>query len=620
MATSVVKMERRTLVWFFVIIIALTGGLLAANRWSDSSLAPKLGLDLEGGTQIILEPQLATGQQVSPEQVEAARDIIVERIDAAGFSGAEVTTQGEDNIVVSMPGTPSAATKDAIRKSSKMSFRGVLLSEGTQVPLPTETVTAPSGTATDGTTTRTVTATPSGTAPVPTASAGTTAPKAVLPDAYRVADSPTPTGTAPASETATPSSTATQTPSATATDGESVGTGGQDAPGPNDLAWVSDAVKAQFDELNCLAPGALDEIAAADDKPLVTCSADGFEKFVLGPVIVGGDGISDATAGYRVGPQGQTTSEVEIQLSFKGDAADTYAEASARMVGLQSPLNRMAAVLDNRVIVAPQFNEAIPNGQASITGGFTIEDARALAQQLKFGALPISFTQQTETSIGAILGEEQLRLGLLAGLIGFLLVIVYSLFQYRALGLVTIASLVAATVLTYLAITLLGWGYNYRLDMAGVTGLIVAIGITADSFIVYFERIRDEVRDGRPLTSAVEAGWARARRTILAADGVNFLAAVVLYSLASANVRGFAFTLGLTTLIDLLIVIMFTHPVVALLARTKFFGSGHKLSGLDPERLGAKVRYTGRGRFEVDPEPVRKPRPTLTGENEGAVV
>jgi preprotein translocase subunit SecD len=290
------------------------------------------------------------------------------------------------------------------------------------------------------------------------------------------------------------------------------------------------------------------------------------------------------------------------------------------MVTLQSPLNRMAAVLDNRVIVAPSFNEAIPNGQASITGNFTIESARALAQQLKFGALPISFTQQTETSIGAILGEEQLRIGLLAGLVGFLLVILYSLIQSRALGLVTVASLVAATVLTFLTITLLGWAYNYRLDMAGVTGCIVAIGVTADSFIVYFERIRDEVREGRPLTSAVEAGWSRARRTILAADGVNFLAAIVLYGLASANVRGFAFTLGLTTLIDLLIVVMFTHPVVALLARTKFFGGGHRLSGLDPDRLGAKIRYAGRGRVVLDPTPTRPPRPTLTGDNEGAVV
>ena len=615
MATSVVKAERRTLVWFFVLVIALAGGLFAANRLSDAPLAPRLGLDLEGGTQIILQPRLATGQKVTPEQVDAARDIIVERIDAAGFSGAEVTTQGDSNIVVSMPGTPSAATKDAIRKSSQMTFRGVLVAQPTQVPVPTGTATG------TGTPTGTATGTPTGTATsgakptatgVPTASAGTSAPKAVLPGAYRAADTPTPTatGTTPA---------ATPTPSATATT-TAPGTGPAGTPGPNDPAWVTADLQKQFLALDCTKPGVLDNIVATDSKPLVTCSEDGSEKYVLGPVIVGGDGIADASAGYRVNQQGQTTSQVEIQLSFKGDATKTYGEASARMVTLQDPLNRMAAVLDNRVIVAPSFNEAIPNGQASITGSFTIDSARALAQQLKFGALPISFTQQTETSIGAILGEEQLRIGLLAGLVGFLLVILYSLIQYRALGLVTVASLVVATVLTFLTITLLGWAYNYRLDMAGVTGCIVAIGVTADSFIVYFERIRDEVREGRPLASAVEAGWARAKRTILAADGVNFLAAIVLYGLASANVRGFAFTLGLTTLIDLLIVVAFTHPVVALLARTRFFGSGHRLSGLDPDRLGAKVRYVGRGRVVLDPTPDKKARPTLTGENEGAVV
>ena len=216
---------------------------------------------------------------------------------------------------------------------------------------------------------------------------------------------------------------------------------------------------------------------------------------------------------------------------------------------------------------------------------------------MKFGALPISFDLQTRTQISPTLGEEQLRLGLIAGLVGLLLVVGYSLLQYRALGLVTVASIVVAAVLTYLVITLLGWTQNYRLDMAGVTGLIVAIGVTADSFIVYFERIRDELRDGRTLRTAVETGWRRARRTILVADGVNFLGALVLYLLASSSVRGFAFTLGLTTLIDVFVVYFFTHPLVALLSRRKFFADGHPWSGVDPNRLGTAGRYVGRGRF-----------------------
>ncbi len=289
------------------------------------------------------------------------------------------------------------------------------------------------------------------------------------------------------------------------------------------------------------------------------------------------------------------------------------------MVALEQPQNQLAATLDSRVIVAPSFNEAIPNGKASITGNFTITGARDLAQQLKFGALPISFDLQTRNQISPTLGGEQLRYGLYAGLVGLLLVVLYSLAQYRLLGLVTIASIVAAGLLTYLAITILGWSHNYRLDMAGVTGLIVAIGFTADSFIVYFERIRDELREGRSLESAVATGWARAKRTILIADGVNFLAAIVLYLLASSSVRGFAFTLGLTTLLDILIVFFFTHPVVTLLARLKFFHGGHPMSGLDPDKLGAvkKTSYAGRGRFTTNP-PRTAGNPPRTAGAEGS--
>ena len=293
----------------------------------------------------------------------------------------------------------------------------------------------------------------------------------------------------------------------------------------------------------------------------MTCSTDGTAKYILGPVVVSGDKISDATSGYRTNQQGAVTSEVEIALSLNGEGARQYADISRKMVGLPEPQNQLAATLDSQVIVAPRFNEAILDGRASITGGFTLDEARSLSDQLKFGALPLSFVEQTSIDISPTLGSEQLRYGLVAGLIGLFLVVVYSLLQYRALGFVTVASIIVAGLITYLTITILGWSHNYRLDMAGVTGLIVAIGFTADSFIVYFERVRDELRDGRSLAAAVETGWNRAKRTILVADGVNFLAALTLYALASSSVRGFAFTLGLTTLIDLLVVFLFTHPV-----------------------------------------------------------
>ena len=312
-----------------------------------------------------------------------------------------------------------------------------------------------------------------------------------------------------------------------------------------------------------------------------------------------GDKISNATSGYQSNQQGNVTSEVEIALTLNGEGAKQYADISRKMVALPEPQNQLAATLDSKVIVAPRFNEAILDGRASITGGFTLDSARSLADQLKFGALPLSFVEQTSIDISPTLGSEQLRYGLIAGLIGLLLVVVYSLLQYRALGFVTVASILVAGLITYLTITILGWSHNYRLDMAGVTGLIVAIGFTADSFIVYFERVRDELRDGRSLAAAVETGWNRAKRTILVADGVNFLAALTLYALASSSVRGFAFTLGLTTLIDLLVVFLFTHPVLTLLARRPFFRDGHAWSGLDPRRLGVptSVRYAGRGRF-----------------------
>ena len=576
------------------IIVLLVGLLAGANIWGTAHMVPKLGLDLEGGTQMVLEPVLVGSNKVSSQQLNQARDIIVQRVDANGVSGAEVTTRGGTNIVVSMPGQPDKATEDAIRKSSQMRFRAVLAAgAGTNQPQPTTTPSggmtgtpAPSGSATTKATK----------APVPTATgATTTAAKSGIPQALLNATS-SPSGTA----TTKPSATASATPKAAA----SPTTGSSAKPkGPTDLAWVTEDVAKRFQALDCAKPNALDKIVDDPAKPLVTCSSDGTEKFILGPVIVGGDQIDSAAAGYRPLANGQPSNEVEIQLSFKSAGAKAYADASKTMVSLESPRNRMAATLDSKVIVAPQFNEAILNGQASITGGFTIEQARDLANQLKFGALPMSFTLETRENISPTLGSEQLRYGLIAGLIGLLLVAGYSLLQYRALGFVTVASIVIAGLLTYLSLTILGWSHNYRLDMAGVTGLVIAIGVTADSFIVYFERIRDEVREGRPLRGAVDTGWRRAKRTIVVADGVNFLAALVLYFLASSNVRGFAFTLGLTTLIDILVVFMFTHPLMGILAETKFFGGGHKWSGLSPERLGATptTRYVGRGRFATTP-------------------
>ena len=577
---------RRALLAMVLITVALVGLLTGAHQWGDARWTPKLGLDLEGGTQMILEPRLTGASTVSAEQIDQARDIIVQRVDAGGISGAEVTTQGGRNIVVSIPGTPTESTLNAIRRSSQMQFRPVLaIADGVLAPTPTDSASPtvdPSASPAPSTTEAPVVSPP----PEASPTAQSAIPGALM-------DTPTPAATDSASPAATPS----PSPSASASGSNS------SAPDPTSLEWVTPELQTLFAALNCADPGAVDSLIDDPAKPLVTCDQTGAVKYILGPVVVPGSEIQDAAAGYQALPSGQMSNIVEIQLTLKSTGAKEYADISRKMVNLSEPQNQLAATLDSKVIVAPRFNEAILDGRASITGGFTIETARDLAQQLKFGALPISFDLQTREEISPTLGSEQLRYGLLAGLAGLVLVFLYSLAQYRVLGLVTVASIVFAGLLTYLAITILGWSHNYRLDMAGVTGLIIAIGFTADSFIVYFERIRDELRSGRSLESAVATGWNRAKRTILAADGVNFLAAVVLYLLASSGVRGFAFTLGLTTLIDLLVTFLFSHPLVALLARQKFFRDGHPWSGLDPTKLGAQKRtsYAGRGRFVPNP-------------------
>ncbi len=562
---------RRSLIWFLVLLVGLGALLGSAHQWSTAQLSPKLGLDLEGGTQMVLEPQTNGSQAVTPDLITQARDIISQRVDASGFSGAEVATLGDTNIVVSVPGVVDEATKNAIEKSSAMQFRPVLVATaGIVLPTPSASGSvSPSGSSST-----------TGSAPAASSKASPTKSTSASPSA-------TPKATSSASPSPSPSAS-----SATPTD-------------PTSEEWVTQALADQLQALDCSKADALDGLVDDIKKPLVTCSTDRTEKYILGPVVVAGDQIEDASAGYSTNSQGVTTSTVAINLTFKSTGAQAYADISRTMVSLADPRNRLAATLDSRVIVAPRFNSVIPDGRAEITGGFTLAEAQALAKSLKFGALPLSFKLQTSTDISPLLGKEQLRFGLIAGLVGLLVVFLYSLLQYRVLGLVTIASIVVAAALTYLVVTILGWSHNLRLDMAGVTGLIVAIGFTADSFIVYFERIRDELREGRSLASAVETGWARAKRTILAADGVNFLAAAVLYVLASSSVRGFAFTLGLTTLIDLVVVFLFTHPMVSLLSHRPFFRDGHPSSGLDPRRLGASTTsYAGRGRFVSRPTAV----------------
>jgi preprotein translocase subunit SecD len=537
-ASNTVKSARKSLIWLLVIIFGLAG-LIGFGSTTDenASFTPKLALDLQGGTQIILSPLLLDGQAVTTEQLDQAVSIIRQRVDASGVSESQVITQGDTNIIVSIPGIPDENTLALIKASAKLEFRPVLVT-----------------------------------------SAGT------------------PTAAVDGSETSDPDATETpapeetpvaEAPSAVPTDG-------------SDLNWITPEIQKEFDDLDCASvfrePGQIDDPTV----PLVTCDVNGLSKFILGPVEVDGANISDASNGTVTSSTGASTNTWAVNLEFDEVGTVGFSTVTQRLFPLELPRNQFAITLDGFVITAPTTQAVITNGSAQITGSFDRDSSKVLADQLKYGSLPIGFEVQSQENISATLGQDQLTSGLLAGLIGLILVVIYSAFQYRGLAIVTVGSLLVAAVLVYLLIAFLSWRQGYRLSMAGVAGLIVAIGITVDSFIVYFERVRDEIREGRNLEVAVENAWKRSIRTILASDAVSFTAATTLFLLTVGNVRGFAFTLGLTTIVDLIVVFFFTHPLLRLLARTKFFSSGHPWSGFDSKALKASG-YVGRGQFRVTP-------------------
>ncbi len=370
----------------------------------------------------------------------------------------------------------------------------------------------------------------------------------------------------------------------------------------SDSNWITADLRKEYEATSCSAQKSEETEAQNPNEAVVACSTDGTEKYILGPVELNGSDIQDASFSQVSNSTGVTTGQWGVNIEFNESARQKFEEITTRMYQLygqnpNDPKARFAIMLDGDVISAPVTQAVISDGNPQITGNFNEQSAQALSEQLKYGALPISFDIQSEQQISATLGANQLKMGLIAGVIGLLLVFIYSLFQYRLLGFVTIASLVVAGVISYLAIVLLGTTMNYRLSLAGIAGLIVAVGQTADSFIVYFERIRDEIRGGRTIPSAVDHGWASAKKTILASKAVNLLAAVVLYLVSVGSVRGFAFTLGLTAIADLIVVFLFTHPALVLLTRTNYFGNGGKHSGLDPRALDAAPVYRGAGRF-----------------------
>ncbi len=541
---------------YFATLAGLLAILYVLVFFTGSSPTPKLGLDLEGGTTVTLQARTTNGKPPNQADLNVARNIIEDRVNGLGVANSEVVVQGSDRIVISVPGKNGEQAKQ-LGSTAQLYFRPVVTG-----PLqPNPPAAKPSGTPTPTPTKPKATSTkPKAKAGKPKAtSTKTSKPRGdVIPPFARAPKNPATKTKSPAKPSPTPTSVATAPNSPT---------------GQLPAGITAADVNKPCSELAKAAA------TAPPTKAIVACTTDGKQKYVLGPAIISGTQVSSAQAQFGAGGNSLGGWTILIDLKSKGQAvwAD-YTSKHNKTATPNDPANLVAFVLDGKVLSAPEIQGTI-NGSTQVTGQFDQKSATTLANDLKYGALPLSFTISEAQTISPTLGSDQLRAGLLAGGIGLLLVVIYSLIYYRALGLVTIASLIVSGLLVYACIVLLGRQIGFTLTLAGIAGFIVAVGITADSFVVFFERLKEEVHEGRSMRSGVPRAWVRARRTILTADAVSFLAAAILYYLAAGEVKGFAFTLGLSTILDLVVVFLFTHPLISVASLSKTFSSP-RFSGL----------------------------------------
>jgi preprotein translocase subunit SecD len=551
----------RYLAVLLAVLVVLYGVVLLAGPGSRP-LTPTLALDLQGGASVTLLARPDGGQEAQPEQLSTAVDIIRQRVNGAGVSEAEVVVQGQ-NIVVSVPGGNRASIRN-VTQTAQLRFREVLDSApgSSEVAPPPELLTPPTADEASPT------ATPS--------AAGRAVPRALLAQSSPSA-TPSPATPAPTGE---PAPTPTPAPAPA---------------GDQPVRSGSPATDESFAALDCSreenrrGTGSTD----APDEQIVACDADGSTKYRLDVAQVVGTDVEGATAGRET----QGTGAWQVVVDFTGEGQDKFSALTEATVGKQ-----VAIVLDGVVQSAPTINQRI-DAEAQITGSFDQDSAQELANVLRYGALPLTFVAQEEQTVSPTLGSDQLRSGLLAGGLGLLAVVVYSLLYYRFLGFVTVASLLVSGALTYAMVCILGQQIGFALSLAGIAGFIVAVGITADSFVVFFERLKDEIKEGRAPRAAVDRAWVRARRTILSADTVSFLAAVILYFVSVGSVRGFAFTLGLSTLIDVVVVFLFTRPTVSLLSRYRWFSRSRTTGFFGPD-----------GGEPVSPVPAGRPRTAAASE------
>ncbi|PZG13422.1 protein translocase subunit SecD [Micromonospora craterilacus] len=582
------------------LLVFFSGG--ASGGWKDR-LEPRLGLDLVGGTRLTLEAtNTLDGRAPTATNLEQARQIIESRVNAYGVAEAEVVTEGDRNIVISLPGENRDLSE--VGSAAELRFRKVLkIADGSGAlpsPAPTESA-APTPTGSPS---------PSGSvSPTPNAEA-TSSPSA----GGQGGSAPTPTPTPSATPSATPSPTASEEPVPQSIEeqrqaveqkvGAEAWAAASALQAPADLtADPSLAEKLKpFAELSgrevavlpaqmqfnvptigCLQ---LDDRPPASisnaDQPAVACEG-GYAKNLLDVAKVLGTDVASASA-----VRDQTAQWV-VSLNFSGSGQEKWTNLTreafhnegqacdATALGDEGKC-RVAVVLDNAIISSPQI-QGVLTGNSQITGNFSNAEASELAGYLNYGALPVTFQAQEQQNVTATLGASHLRAGLLAAGIGMLLVIIYSFFYYRLLGSVIFLSLIMSALLLFGALVVLGRQIGFTLTLAGIAGIIVSLGVAADSFVIYFERLKDEIRDGRSPRSAVPRAWIRARRTIISANAITIMSAVVLYIVSVGTVKGFAFALGLATVLDLLVVFLFRHPIMTMLARSKAFLSP-RVSGL----------------------------------------
>ncbi|KUH99299.1 protein translocase subunit SecD [Mycobacterium sp. IS-3022] len=543
-------------------LVLLVGAFCLVFLTGDKKPEPKLGIDLQGGTRVTLTARTPDGSPPTRDALNQAQQIINDRVNGLGVSGSEVIIDG-NNLVITVPGSESSDARN-LGQTARLYIRPVIHvipaeSPGQQPPTEAPPGAPPGGPMLPGQ--------PPGAPAEPGVPAQPGEPPAAPPAAPAVppAPQPRPYPQQPAPEPPpTPApSPAPPAPAAPQAEPQSP----EDLPLEQRIADEKQLRQSTDQQIQILALqfqatrcDEEDVLAGNDDPnlPLVTCSDDGSQVYLLDKSIINGEQIEDATSGLD-----QQRGEYVVDLQFKGEGAKTWADFTAANVGTQT-----AFVLDTKVMSAPEIREAIPGGRTQITGQFTQQTARELANVLKYGSLPLSFESSEAETVSATLGLSSLRAGLIAGAVGLALVLLYSLLYYRMLGVLTALSLVASGAMVYAILVLLGRWIGYTLDLAGIAGLIIGIGMTADSFVVFFERIKDEIREGRSFRSAVPRGWARARKTIVSGNAVTLLAAVVLYILAVGQVKGFAFTLGLTTVLDVVVVFLVTWPLVYMASKS----------------------------------------------------